>query len=179
MKTNQTEGGGTPRRLTHLLLTHGSCPLSRAAPPVHNVTRQKWETLINHPANPMRVRLSITNCTTHNIGRSNNGLSHGRKAPFPRVVPRLEMGSDSRDCLRGLRQTRTDSAGDGKSRRTPGGQKPLLQCNAMCFWPKAGGSLRGAMQNGRPAQYAERGHPLNLGSEMAAFVFVHFWTSQR
>ena len=60
MKTNQTEGGGTPQRLTHLLLTHSSCPLSRQEPPVHNVTRQKWETLINHPANPMRIRLSIT-----------------------------------------------------------------------------------------------------------------------
>ena len=32
------------------------------------------------------------------------------------------------------------------------------------------------MQNGQPAQYAEKGQPLNLGWEMTAFVFVHFWT---
>ena len=147
---------------------------------MHNVTRQKWETLINHPANPMRIRLSITHILPpRHTTLADLIMDRPMESPFPRVVPRLEMGSDRRDCLRGLRQTRTDSAGDGKSRRTPGGQKPLLQCNAMCFWPKAGGSLRGAMQNGRPAQYAERGHPLNLGSEIAAFVFVHFWTWQR
>ena len=32
------------------------------------------------------------------------------------------------------------------------------------------------MQNGQPAQYAEKGQPPNLGGEMTAFVFVHFWT---
>ena len=85
------------------------------------------------------------------------------------------MGSDRRDCLRGLRQTRTDSAGDGKSRRAPGGQKP--SCNAMqCVFGQKLASPRGAMQNGQPAQYAEKGQPPNLGWEMTAFVFVHFWT---
>ena len=85
MKTNQTEGGGTPRRLRHLLLTHGSCPLSRAEPPVHNVTRQKWETLINHPANPMRIRLSIT----HKLPPRHTTLADLIKASEMLVAPRI------------------------------------------------------------------------------------------
>ena len=46
----------------------------------------------------------------------------------------------------------------------------------MCFWAFELAAPRGAMQNGQPAQYAEKGQPLNLGWEMTAFVFVHFCT---
>ena len=41
----------------HLLLTHSVVLPAGRTPPPHNVTRRKWETLINHSANLMCVRL--------------------------------------------------------------------------------------------------------------------------
>ena len=57
-----------------------------------------------------------------------------------------------------------------------------MQCSAMWFSAKVGSAARrgATMQNSKiGAQHnMQRGAPCNLGSEMTAFVFVHFWNGE-